>query len=105
MAYYHSANYTTAGTKDSLSLDPSIAPFAVSLVATISTGTMTYGIQYTIDSPNVSDASATWTDIAPAGTTTSFNTSLSSPVSRVRPVIAVATGTLVFQTIQGLSTN
>lgn len=106
MAYERTVAYTTTGTKDSLNMDPSIVPFDAQLAVTVGT-TGTYGIQYSLDSMNVSDANAKWFDSGdmPTGTTTSAVSALKSPISRIRIVIAAISGTITLQTLQGLSAN
>lgn len=107
MPLYQTQTYTAAGTQASLNLDPSIAPFNAQVAVTI-TGTVSYKLQWSLAAPNVSDANANWfdsTDI-PASTATSKTSILSAPVSRIRLVIATATGaTLVLEVAQGISTN
>jgi len=103
---YRSVAYTTTGTKDSVNLDPSIAPFAVTIGVNVGT-TATYGMQFSLDPMDVSDANAIWYDSGdiPTGTTTSATSFILSPVSRVRLVIAAVSGTLTLQTQQGFSVN
>lgn len=108
MAYNRKITYTTTGTKDSLNLDPSIAPFDVSITATLSGGgSISYKMQYSLDPMTTADADATWTDSTgiPASSTTSLTANLTFPVERVRFVIGSLTGSLIVQTLQGLSTN
>lgn len=109
--YYQEVSYTTTGTKDSLNLDPAIAPFNASVNVTLAAGTVSYKLQYTLDdfqSPTMVDSDATWVDSVdiPAGTTGNAVASLPFPVSRIRLVIAaIVTGPLKLQVRQGLSTN
>lgn len=104
--------YTGPGTTASWNLDPSIAPFDVSISCAVLGGaTASYKLQYsydTLDNPTLGDSSATWfdsTDI-PAATATSKSSALVSPVARIRLVIATLTGgTLQMTTLQGMSIN
>lgn len=107
----HDVIYTTIGTKPSLDLDPTIAPFNASVACTVTTGPASYKLQYTLtdfSSPTMTDAAAVWfdsTDI-PAGTVASAVASLPFPVSRIRMVIATLTaGSIELQTQQGMSIN
>lgn len=106
MALSHEVAYTTTGTKASLNMDPSITPFNASLAVTVGT-TGTFGIQYSLSGPDVSDAAALWFDDAniPAGTTASKVTNYMFPVGRVRIVIAAISGTITLQTLQGFTVN
>ncbi len=106
MALSHEVSYTTTGTKPSLNMDPSIAPFNASLAVSLgSTGT--YSVQYSLSAPDVSDANALWfTDSnLIVGTTASGVTNYMFPVTRVRVVIAAVGTTLTLQTLQGFTTN
>lgn len=111
MLLNHDVTYTTTGTKPSLDLDPSIAPFNASVACNVVTGPASYKLQFTLSdfsAPLMTDAAAVWfdsTDI-PAGTTTSAVAALPFPVTRVRLVIATLTaGSIQFQTQQGMSIN
>jgi hypothetical protein len=107
----HDVTYTTTGTKPSVDLDPAIAPFSATVAVTLTTGPASYKLQYTIDDfsdPLKTDATASWFDSVdiPAGTAASAVSALSSPVTRVRLVIATLTaGSLRLQTQQGMSIN
>lgn len=106
MPLSHEVAYTTTGTKASVNLDPSIVPFNV--LVSVNVGTSgTYKMQYSLSGPNVADADAIWFDSAdlPASTTTSGQSALTSPVSRIRLIIAAISGTITLQTLQGFSTN
>lgn len=108
MALNRKITYTTTGTKESLNLDPSISPFDVSITATLSGGgSISYKMQYSLDPMTTADADATWTDSTgiPASSTTSLTANLTFPVERVRFIIASLTGSLIVQTLQGISTN
>lgn len=111
MLLSHDVTYTTTGTKPSVDLDPSIAPFNASIACSVVTGPASYKLQYTLDdfsSPTKTDADAVWFDSVdiPAGTATSAVASLAFPVSRIRLVIATLTaGSIRLQTQQGMSTN
>lgn len=106
MPLYHTIAYTTTGTKDSQNLDPSIVPFNAHVAVTVGT-TGTYKLQYSLSGSDVSDANALWFDSAdiPAGTAASATTLITSPVSRIRLVIAAISGTITMQVRQGFSTN
>lgn len=107
MALSHEVSYTTTGTKPSINMDPSIAPFNASLAVTLgSTGT--YSVQYSLsDFSTVTDANALWfTDSnLGVGTAASGVTNYMFPVTRVRVVIAALGTTLTLQTLQGFTTN
>lgn len=107
MAYSTKIAYTDTGTKASINLDPSIAPFNASLAVTVGTSG-TYSIQYSLDDyATVSDANALWfTDSnLGAGTTSSGVTNYMFPVTRVRIVIVANGGTITLQVLQGFTTN
>lgn len=106
MPLYNKTVYTDTGTKTSVNLDPSIAPFNASVVCSISNAA-NYKLQYSLDPMDVSDASATWVDSAniPSGTTATSITNFMFPVARVRVVIASLTGTLTLQVRQGYTNN
>lgn len=107
MALSTQVAYTTTGTKASVNTDPSIAPFTCTVAVNVGT-TGTYKMQYSLDDPStVTDANAIWYDSTnmPASTTTSVVTSLVSPVSRVRLVIAAISGTITLQVSQGFTIN
>ena len=111
MPYNQVHTYTTAGTKASVGLDPSIAPFDVGISCELSGGgSVDYKLQYTyntLGNPLDVDSDATWfdsTDI-PAGTTASDSSNITTPIARVRLVIASLTGSLTLRILQGLSTN
>lgn len=109
MLLSHDVTYTTTGTKNSLDLDPAIAPFNVSVAVTLTTGPTSYKLQYTLDdfsSPLMTDAAASWFDSTeiPAATAASIFANLTKPVTRIRLVIATLTaGSLRLQTQQGMS--
>jgi hypothetical protein len=111
MPYYRTQTYSAAATTVSWNLDPAIVPFAASIVVTLSAGTTSYKLQYSLnplDGPLETDASATWVDWPdiPAGTAASAQTTIQQPVARIRLVIAsLSGGTLTMQARQGLSTN
>lgn len=106
MALYNKAAYTDTGTKSSILLDPSIAPFNASIRVTLSS-TGSYKIQFSLDAPDVADADAIWFDSVniPAGTTASATTNLMFPVARTRAVIASNGGTITLQVCQGYTNN
>jgi len=112
MPYQRAETYTTTGTKASLDLDPSIAPFNASVsVALNGAAVASYSLQYTFDdfsSPTMTDAAATWftsSDI-PLATAASANAAFITPVTRVRLVIAsLSGGSMTMRTVQGMSTN
>lgn len=106
MALYVTEAYTTTGTKDSLNLDPSIAPFNASVAVTVGT-TGTFGLQYSLDPMTVADADALWIDSVniPAGTTATTVTNFMFPVSRIRLDIAAISGTITLQALQGFTNN
>lgn len=108
MAYYQTISYTTTGTKGSINLDPSIVPFNALVAATLVAGTVSYKMQYSLTPFTVADSAALWFDSAdiPAATAASALSALSSPISRIRLVIAaITTGPLTLEVNQGFSTN
>lgn len=107
MAYSTKIAYTDTGTKASINMDPSIAPFNASLAVTLSS-TGTYSIQYSLDDyATVTDANALWFTDANlgSGTAASGVTNYMFPVSRIRIVIAANGGTITLQTLQGFTQN
>lgn len=106
MPLYRKETYTTTGTKDSLNLDPTIAPFQAAVACTLGT-TGTYKVQFSLDPMTITDANATWQDSTgiPASTTSSATTTFVGPVSRIRVVIAALDSSLVLQVAQGISVN
>ena len=107
MALSHSVAYTTTGTKGSVNMDPSIAPFNASVGVTVGT-TATYKLQFSLDdNPDTADSAALWFDSVniPSGSTTSLVTNLMFPVARIRLVIAAVTGTITMQALQGYTTS
>lgn len=108
MPLSRTVSYTTTGTKESLNMDPSQAPFNATVACTLVAGTVSYKLQYSLSSMNVADADALWFDSIdiPSGTTASAVSSLPFPVERVRLVIAsIATGPLTVNIVQGISSN
>lgn len=108
MPYFKTVTYTTTGTPASANLDPTIAPFAATVAVTLTAGTASYKMQYSIDPPEVTDANALWFDSTeiPSATAASIIKPLTLTVSRVRLVIAALSGgNLVLQVQQGLSIN
>lgn len=106
--YYKTVTYTTTGTTDSANLDPTIAPFSATVGVTLTAGTASFKLQYSVDPPNVDDSAALWFDSTeiPAATSASIIKPLTLPVSRVRLVIAALSGgNLILQIQQGLSIN
>lgn len=87
-------------------LDWTTVPFSVSAAVVLTTGTATYGVQYTLDDVNNSTAQTVrWIADPTIGTainSTGF-TSYSTPVQAIRVNIASlsATGVLEFKVIQG----
>lgn len=98
--------YTTTGTKPCINLDPSIAPFQVTVACTI-VGVCSYKMQYSLDGMHIIDANASWFDSTeiPAATAASAVATLISPVSRIRLVIATIGTSIRFQARQSLSVN
>lgn len=106
MALAHSAAYTTTGTKESITMDPSIAPFNASVSVNLSS-TGNYKLQYSLTSADIADSAAIWSDSVniPAGTTASKVTNFMFPVTRVRVIITSMAGTITLETLQGFTTN
>lgn len=111
MPYSRKETYSAPATTVSWNLDPAIVPFNATLVCTLSAGSVSYKLQYSLDGlegPTETDSQATWIDSPdiPAGTTGSAQTAFINPVARVRLVIAsLSGGTLTMHVRQGLSTN
>ena len=111
MPLYQSVTYAsgTTGTQPSINMDPSIAPFNATIAVTLTGGTTSFKMQWSI-SPfeTVSDANANWfdsTDI-PASSAASKTSFVTTPYARVRLVIAsLSGGNLVLETQQGISKN
>ena len=103
--------YTTTGTKGSWNCDPSITPFQVNVAAVLSGGgAVSYSLQYsydTLDDPTLTDNDASWfdSDDLPLGTTTTGETNFSTPIARIRIIIASLTGSLKVTMLQGMSIN
>lgn len=111
MPLQRTETYTTTGTKASWNCDPSIAAFNLNIGCFISAGgAANYKLQYsydTLDSPTATDNDASWLDAndIPAGTTTDAEANFSTPIARVRLVIASLTGSLKMVMLQGMSSN
>lgn len=111
MPLQRTETYTTTGTKGSWNCDPSITPFQVNIAVVLSAGTCDYKLQYSYDSlddPTKTDNDATWidSDDLPASTTATGEANFSTPIYRVRLVIAALSGgTLKMTMLQGMSTN
>lgn len=106
MALYQTVSYSDTGTKASLNMDPSIAPFNASVAVTLAT-TGTYKIQFSLDPMTIADAAALWFDSAnfPASSATSILSNINFPVSRLRIVIAANGSGIVLQVSQGFTDN
>ncbi len=106
MPIFKTVSYTDTGTKESLNLDPSIAPFQVTASVNLSS-TGNYKLQFSLDPMTVADADAVWQDSVniPSGTTSSAVTAIISPITRVRTVIAANGGIITVQLYQGISVN
>lgn len=106
MALSHYVSYTTTGTKASVNMDPSIAPFSATVGVSIGGGA-TYGVQFSLDPVETADASSVWYDDAnmPAATSTSKTTGYTFPITKVRIVISAITDTVRLTTLQGFTSN
>ncbi len=108
MAYSQYNTYSAFGVKPSINLDPMINPFTASVGVIISSGTASYGIQYSVDPLGTSDGSATWFNDAtlPPGQTANGVTTYTFPVNRVRISIAQmqAGASVALNILQGFST-
>lgn len=106
MALSHYVAYTDTGTKASVNLDPSIAPFNASVVCSLSS-TGNYKLQYSLSDSDVADADAIWVDSdnIPASTTATAVTNFMFPVTRCRVVISANGGTITLQVLQGYTNN
>jgi len=110
MPLQRTETYTTTGTKQSWNCDPSIAPFNVNIGVVLVGGPAAYSLQYSydvLDDPLLTDADATWLDSndIPLGTAATAETNFSTPIARVRIVIASLTGSLKMTMLQGMSSN
>ena len=106
MAYYQTVSYTDTGTKASLALDPSIASFNATVGVFLSS-TGTYGLQFSLDPLDTSDAASDWLSdlILPTGTTVSGFQAYNMPITKVRIVIAANGGTIKLKVLQGFTGN
>ena len=112
MPYYQTLTYSSAVTEPSIGLDNSIVPCNATVSCTLLGGaTANYKLQWTLDplfGPLDTDSDANWfdsTDI-PSGTTTNASATFTTPVARIRLVIAsLSGGTLQVEVLQPLSTN
>lgn len=100
------------GAQASFDFDPSITPFNATItVSLLNSATGTYKLQYTTTTYGVltTDAQANWFDSPdiPASTTTGAFASFLTPITRARIVfsVALATGNMVLDVVQGMSTN
>jgi|SRR5580698_5490098 hypothetical protein len=111
MPLQRTETYSAPATTVSWNCDQSITPFNVNVVCLLSNGgTVSYKLQYSYDSldnPVLNDTNATWIDSndIPAGTSASAETNFSTPIARVRLVIASLTGTLTMKMLQPMSVN
>jgi hypothetical protein len=110
MPLQRTETYTTSGIKGSWNCDPSIAPFNVNVAAVLVGGPVSYTLQYSfdvLDDPLLTDSDATWFNSSdlPAGTTASGQANFSTPIARIRVVIASITGSLKVTMLQGMSIN
>jgi hypothetical protein len=88
---------TGTGSTNPVPLDTYIAPFNVSIGATVS-GTVTYKLQYTYDDVQAADyvaASGNWSDsVDMVDKVAASNTSINNPVTAVRLTVTAGTGTV-----------
>ena len=101
---YQTVTYSAAATTPSIALDPSIADFKVNIYCSLSAGTVSYKLQYSLDPLTTADASSTWIDSTTigAGTSASKGDNYTVPISKIRLVIAsLSGGTLTIQVLQG----
>lgn len=110
MALSHYQTYAAGvtGTQPSLNLDPSIAPFTVTVaVAILNSGTGSFGLQISFDDQTVADASATWyADTAiPTGTVANKFAGYTIPMTRIRLVIVTNSAGLQLTTLQPFTIN
>jgi hypothetical protein len=114
MPYNKTITYVpgASGAQASFDFDPSITPFNATItVSLLSSATATYKLQYTATTYGVTttDSQANWFDSPdiPAGTATSSFASFLTPITRARIVFSanLATGNMVLDVIQGMSTN
>lgn len=101
---------TSTGTSRAVNLDYRVAPFNAYIAVTgSSSGTFTYGVEYTVDDQlyltNIgSTRSLTWlTDaILPAGQTANGTSGYTYPVAAVRcTVSAISSAIVTFRVLQG----
>lgn len=106
LSHYVSYAAGVVGTQPSINMDSSIVPFAANVAVWI-LGTGSFGVQFTLDAENLTDAQCRWFDwtAIPAATVASIAAALNMPVTRLRLVIAANDTGLEFKTLQGFSTN
>jgi hypothetical protein len=112
MSYAQNLTYTSAATQPSIGLDAGTVPFNATIMCTLLGGAVaSYKMQYTLNElngPLAVDADANWMDSPdiPAGTAANSFASLTTPIARVRLVIASLTGgSLQVQVRQGYYSN
>lgn len=96
------------GAQAPIIVDQAVAPFTLSVGCYIVSGGVTYGLQFTLDDPNLEDPNDTavrWFNDAniPAGSTTSLVSNYSSPIRAVRVDITASSGNLELKLLQGYS--
>lgn len=109
MALSHYVTYASGvtGTQPSVNLDPSISPFNCTVAVVIVGGSASYGIQFSHDANDVSDANSRWFADPTFGTgiVASGYVVYNNPITKVRIVIASNTGGLELKTLQGFTQN
>lgn len=96
------------GAQAAIIIDQAVAPFTMNVGCYIVSGAVTYGLQYTLDDPNLgdpNDVAVRWFNDAtiPSGSTTSLVSGYAHPVRAVRVNIASSTGPLELKVVQGYS--
>lgn len=110
MAYQQYKTYAaaTTGTQPSLNVDPSIAPYAVTVAVFVVSGSASFKLQWSFDDyATVTDANARWFDDPqiPAGTTASIYENYAFLATRLRIVIVTNTGGIELKVIQAYTKN
>lgn len=97
------------GPQTPIIVDQAVAPFALSVGCYLVSGTVAYGLEFTLDDPNLQDPNDTavrWFDdaVIQAGTTTSAFTDYIAPIRALRVDITQNSSALLeLKVVQGYS--
>jgi len=108
LAAYPTYAASTTGNQPSIVLDPSIAPFTVTVAVHVVGGSASFKVQWSFDdAATVTDANAVWFDdkLIPAGTTADTYENYNTPATRMRLVIATNTGGIQLKVLQAYTIN